>query len=148
VEGVTFTYNEDGERELLPEYIAQFMDAPDPWRSFMGSWGFGQLGLALTIDGKTQAPFLDEEALSFYTFWGSRQFTPPMMEPSFTEEEIEEIGEINAAIEAIIAPALEGMVTGSVSIDTFDAVAAQVRAAGATRLEEIYNGAEARMPAK
>lgn len=144
-EGETFFINADSERELIPEYVAQFASATDPWRSFMASWGFGQLGIAMVVDELTAEPFIDDEAKSFYKFWADRQYTDPIMEPSFTGEELEEIGEITAAIEMIIAPQLEGMVTGSVSIDTFEAVAQQVKDAGATRLEEIYNNAEQRM---
>ncbi len=148
IEGVSFRYTEDGKRELIPEYAEQFIGTSDPWRSFMGSMGLGQLGLAMYIDEGTQAYYLDDVSAAQYDYIANdKAYAEPIMAPAFTDDELVELAELRTEIEAIIAPALEGMVTGAVSIDTFDDMAAKVRNAGATRIEEIYNNAEARMAA-
>lgn len=146
IEGVSFRYNEEGKRELIPEYVAPYMESADPWRAFMGSMGLGQLGLAMYVDESTQEMFLDEVSAAQYQYIANDPaYTEPVMAPSFTDDELAELAEIKANIEPIMAPALEGMITGSVSIDTYADMVAQIKDAGYERMEEIYNAAEARM---
>jgi putative aldouronate transport system substrate-binding protein len=146
IEGQTYQVNASGDKEVIPAVADQFRSAPDPWRAFMASWGFGQLGLAMTYDERTQAPYLDDASKAFYDFWAAdKNYDDMLIDPPFTEAELEEINQIRSTINPIIDPAIEGMITGAVSLDTFETTAAQVKAAGADRLEELYNAAEARM---
>lgn len=65
--------------------------------------------------------------------------------PPFTQDEINRLKEPQANVDAIMNPALDKVVLGTMSMAEFDQAVADAIKAGAQILEDVYNEAEARM---
>lgn len=141
IEGLTFAYNEDGSPEILDEAIAEYQTASDPMRGFFGAYSLQKLGIARYIDEHDQDKFLTEEAAEWYEIWGSWDFMEePVMNPSFTTEENEELAELVSEVTDILEMSYDDFIMGNRPVSEWSAVQDQIRES-AERICEIYNTA-------
>lgn len=144
IEGETFEYNEDGEPELLESAIEEYKDASDPMRAFFGAYSLAKLGIARYIDDNDQIPFLTEESAEWYSLWESWDFMDePVVDPSFTTEESEELADLRTSVTDTITTNLDAFIMGQRPVSEWVEVQDQIRD-DATRICEIYNEANAR----
>jgi ABC-type glycerol-3-phosphate transport system substrate-binding protein len=71
----------------------------------------------------------------------------PVVDPPFNASERQEITDITTKVETILQEAYDRIILGDIPLDDFDDYAERAVDAGALRLEEIYNEAQARYEA-
>lgn len=135
-----------GSRTLKPEIIEKYKTKADPFRSYQGDIGVGQLDFAILWDDQViytwDAP---GEADDWYKMSSSdKGLHPEVMVPSFTGEESEKLKKITTDVNAVIDPAIDKFVLGQSTMADWDKAVADARKAGAEEWEKIYNEAEAR----
>lgn len=144
VEGEQYEVLEDGTFAMLDSAVEPYMSASDPVRAFSGEYGLGKLGMARYIDERSQEPFMTEESLSWYELWGSWEFMQePVLNPSFTAEESEEIAELRTRINDTFTAEYDKFIMGQRPVEEWTDVQAQV-ADDVARICEIYNAANER----
>jgi len=131
-------------REMAPDQVEKVRTGWDR-KSALGT-GLGNL--CLLVDGAVllyQDPpdkLFDEIAALTASDPGLHE---ELIVPPFTKEESQELRDIQAKLDTIVNPALDKVVIGSMSLAEYDQVVEDLISAGAPRMEEIYNEAEARM---
>lgn len=141
LEGQQYEVLEDGSKALLPEVIAEFAEASDPIRAFYGSIGGGKLGLARYIDEYANDAFMDAMTASWYEMWGSWEFMDePVIDPSFTADESEELAELKTNVDTVLTAAYDAFIMGERPVEEFTEVQAEI-ADDCARICEIYNTA-------
>ena len=133
-------------RKLTQAVIDQYKTKSDPFRTFQGETGIGQLDFATLWDDTViytwDAP---GETDSWYAMSGSdKSLHPEVMTPSFTADESSKIKQIMTDIGTIIDPAIDKVVLGQATMADWDKAVADAIKAGAQDMEKIYNDAEAR----
>jgi hypothetical protein len=66
-------------------------------------------------------------------------------EPPLSVEEGERVKKLRAKLENFSLPAIDQFIIGEKPLDEFDEWAAKLKEMGGAEMEEIYNGAEARL---
>jgi putative aldouronate transport system substrate-binding protein len=141
IEGVQYAMV-DGEPTLTEAEVESANAMSDPWRGFMGKYGIGSLGMANCIDGRNQWPFMDESAKEWYLAWPEMDgIRPTTISPVFSSDESEELVDLAAAVQTLYASEIDKYYTGAASLDSYPAFQRQLKDAGATRIQEIYNEA-------
>lgn len=146
IEGEHYTKVGD-ENVLKPEVVAYHIaNDNDPWRGFHSKIGGGLLDIAVYVDQRTQYPFMSEEVIGFYKFWGEDKalqayhFLPPL-----NPDETEEVKQITSALSTITTSELDKFIMGLRPISEYDAFRQDLINAGAQRLEQIYQEASKRL---
>ncbi|MCL2571125.1 MAG: extracellular solute-binding protein [Defluviitaleaceae bacterium] len=130
VEGVSFYYDTNGERQWLPEFLAAGADA----RREMGIWNtmlprFVTLRQDLS-DHRAQAPFAQEvyRIQAEAVIRGDLLALYPPLNPLFTIDQMEDNALINSAINTVRDEWIMQMVAGIRPMSDWDAMLAEVRA--------------------
>lgn len=144
IEGETFEYDEDGDPQILDSAIEGYTTASDPMRAFFGAYSLQKLGIARYIDEHDADKFMTEESAAWYNTWGSWDFMDePVMTPSFTTEENEELAELTSEVTDVLEMSYDDFIMGKRDISEWSSVQEQIRES-AERICEIYNTAAAR----
>jgi len=152
-EGVSFVYNEKGEPEFIDDYIMQFKGAsPSTYYAAFADMGVGPLAFApYTRNIQTQ-----EEILKITGEWSDIQeeywsiiandeaYKEPYIDPALTVEETEEVANILTDINTMLEQEYDKYIMGVEEISNWDKVIEKCKSLGSERIEEIYNGANAR----
>src|SRR5699024_240605 len=105
------------------------------------SIGGGKLGLARYIDEYANDAFMDEMTASWYEMWGSWEFMDePVIDPSFTADESEELAELKTNVDTVLTAAYDAFIMGERPVEEFTEVQAEI-ADDCARICEIYNTA-------
>ena len=136
----------DGEIEALPAVLDTYRGASDPQRAMRSSIGTGLLQFCLIVDQKPIYYYDPPEVSDWYAqVQADPNMHLPVLPPPFNEEERERLKRLITDVDNILNPALDGFIVGTVSLDEFDNVMQQAIAAGAEKIEQIYNTAEERL---
>ena len=153
-EGVTFAYDENGDPQLLPEYVQQFTDEASPSYALQSALGSCQLGFSpryITTAweaslnaalGITQDPVTEAYYELFQT---DPAYLPGVIAPPFTEEESETITDIMASINTYLATQYDRFIMGEVPISDWSAVVAELKDMDIQTVIDLYNSAYARV---
>lgn len=133
-------------RTLKPDVVEKYKTKADPFRSYQGDIGIGQLDFAILWDDQViytwDAP---GEADEWYTMSANdKGLHPEIMVPSFTAEESEKLKKYITDVNAVIDPAIDKFVLGQSTVADWDKAVADAKKAGAEDWEKVYNEAEAR----
>jgi len=149
IEGEHFT-KENGEIKINEELIEEFKGKNDPTRAIQSHLGSGYLSFT---------PYADDQ-LYFYLFsppsvkeWSDlveKQrdeglVTPNPLPPVFTEEETEKLKDLQTRVETIVTENVDKFILGDRSLDEYDKFMQELKDAGATEIEDIYNAAYSRL---
>ncbi len=141
IEGVTYQLDAEGKPEIMDEAVAEFTTASDPMRAMFGKYSLGKLGIARYIDDTAQDKFINEQLGEWYDLWGSWEFMDePVMDPSFTTEENEELSELKSEVTDILTTSYDAFIMGQRPVSEWTQVQDQIRES-AERICEIYNAA-------
>lgn len=144
IEGEQYEKTADGEYVMLDAAVEPFKTASDPLRAFYGEYGLGKLGMARYIDERSQEPFMTEESLAWYETWAGWSFMDePVLDPSFTAEESEELAELRTRVNDTLTAEYDKFIMGQRPVSEWTEVQAKI-ADDAARLCEIYNAAATR----
>jgi len=137
---------EMGERKIKPDIFEKYKTKADPFRSYQGDIGVGQLDFAVLWDDWViytwDAP---GEADAWYAMSESDPgLHPEVMMPAFTAEETAKLKQIQTDVNAVIDPAIDKVVLGQATMADWDKAVEAAKKAGALDWEKIFNEAEAR----
>lgn len=152
-EGYSYELDENGEPQYIQSYIEQFRDAkPSAYYAVYSDLGVGKLDLSLWACN-TETQFKIQKALGDFSedveeYWDIIQkddaYVEPHITPAFTTEEAEEMADILTDITTYLETQYNDFIMGTKDISEWDNVIAELEARQVRKLEEIYNGAEAR----
>ena len=152
-EGVTFTYDENGQPQLMPEYVQQFADESSMSYAVQSALGAGQLGFAprfitTNFDASINAALglasdpLQERLNEQFTT--DPAYIPGVIKPPFTEEESETITDIMEPINTYLATQYDQFIMGEAEISQWDAVVEELKSMDIQTVVDIYNEAYTR----
>jgi putative aldouronate transport system substrate-binding protein len=145
IEGEHYTV-EQGRHVIKPEVLADARTKSDPFRGMQADLGTGLLQFCSLVDYKIPDVFDPPEVVAFYEdLKADPGMVEPVKDPPFTEEERERLKKLKTDVDNVLAPALDGFIVGTISLDDFQATAAKARKAGADEIAAIYNMAEDRI---
>lgn len=131
-------------RDFKPEVLAKYKDSGQR----KSDHGVGLGDIIVLIDGAV-LPYWepqDSDILKNIEVVGNDPaMHPELLVPPFTKDEIQKLKDPQAAVDAIMNPALDKVVLGQMSLSEYDKAVQDAIKAGAQDLEKIYNEAEARM---
>ncbi len=152
VEGYSFTYNAEGKPEYKLDYLEKFRDAkPSSYYAVFSDLGVTKLNFTPYTINDTLIEI--QKALGQWDgtseeFWDIVYSDPayhsPKVDPSFTEEETEQVTEIMMRVETMLEQVYDKFIMGQEPIAKWDEIIAKEEAMGVRELEKIYNDAEAR----
>ncbi|HML47006.1 MAG TPA: extracellular solute-binding protein [Clostridia bacterium] len=148
VEGVDFYRNEAGECLLTDEVIAKYStDGVFVKTAMQAVCGNAAYETFIPYsDNRAYFIQVPEHQLAWYTtIQNDPAFALPVNPPPFTEDERDELSEITTGVNTIATEMFDKLIMGLDSLDNFDVYAQSMKEAGAERIEEIYNAAQARM---
>lgn len=149
-EGETFAYDEDGEPQLLPEFVQQFAQEAAPSYSVQAALGSGQLNFAPRyINSDFDASLNralgiaeDPVSVAYYDlFRTDPAYVSGMISPPLTEEENETVTDILAPINTFLTTEYDKFIMGEKAISEWDAVIAELETMGIGSVVDIYNKA-------
>lgn len=131
-------------RDFKPEVLTKYSESGQR----KSDHGTGLGDIIVLIDGAV-LPYWepqDSDILKNIEVVGSDSgMHPELLVPPFTKDEIEKLKGPQAAVDAIMNPALDKVVLGQMTISEYDQAVQDAIKAGAPELEKIYNDAEARV---
>ena len=129
---------------IKSEIVQQFASTSDPWRSFLGSIGAGELGLARYYDSASQSSFMSSEESTMYASWGKfHNLVDYVAAPAFTSDENDELKTLTTKVNTILASEYDKYIMGKESISNWTKVQQSIMT-DAQRIEDLYNTAEQR----
>lgn len=141
VEGETFEIK-DNQAQMLPSILEKYKASSDPARVMMSELGTGLLALAVHVDESPVKQLSDPDLVR----WGEEltadpgAYYAPGLTPSFTEEEADKLKQYTTKTSPLEEDVVR-FIIGTKSLDEFDQWAQQLTAAGADKIEAIYNDA-------
>lgn len=152
-EGYSYELDANGEPQFIQSYLEQFRDAkPSAYYAVYSDLGVGKLDLSLWACN-TETQFKIQKALGDFSpdveeYWDIVQnddaYVEPHIEPAFTTDEAEQIADILTDVTTYLETQYNDYIMGVKDISEWDSVIAELEAKDVRKLEEIYNGAEAR----
>jgi putative aldouronate transport system substrate-binding protein len=144
IEGVTYEFDADGNPVILDAAIEDYTTASDPMRAFFGEYSLGKLGMARYIDEHNQDKFMTPALAEWYDIWAGWDFMEePVMNPSFTSDESEELSELLTEVTDILAMSYDAFIMGQRPVSEWTQVQDQI-SDNVDRILEIYNTAATR----
>ena len=70
---------------------------------------------------------------------------PAVVAPPFTPEEQDTLKKLNTDVSSLLAPAMDQVIIGDITLDEYAKIQQKAREMGADEIEKIYNAAEARL---
>lgn len=134
------------QRALKPEIVEKYKGKADPFRSYQSDTGTGQLDFGLLWDDAVIYTWdVPGETDAWYAMSSSdKGLRPEIMLPSFNADESAKLKTIFTAVNAILDPLIDKVITGQSTLADWDKGVADAKKAGAEDLEKIHNEAEAR----
>jgi putative aldouronate transport system substrate-binding protein len=134
-------------KEILPDVWKAIAEKTDPFRAYQSETGTGLLDYHVLTDKGINYQW---ESLGEYAWWYEQTAKDPGLRlepltPPLTKDEADRVKEITAALDVIMLPAYDNIITGKIPLADYDGIVQQAIRAGALELEEIYNEAEARL---
>lgn len=148
IEGVHYDMV-DGVPTIKQELIDQCADAADVYTAVSGKLGAGLLGMGYYIDEslqyQTADPILIEqgEKITQWTDQGEITYLPGW--PSFTEEEQEQVTEIEQKLTNVFNQEIDGFITGKTAMDKWPELVERLKSQGSKELEDIFNASYGRV---
>lgn len=145
VETETFEIK-DGQPQMLPSVIEKYKTSSDPARVMMSELGTGLLALAVHVDESPVKQLSDPDLVR----WGEEltsdpgAYFVPGLAPSFTEEESDKLKQYTTKTSPLEEDVVK-FIIGTKPLSDFDQWASQLTAAGADKIEAIYNDAMKRV---
>lgn len=150
IEGETYYIDEDGNPTIVDAIMEETKGAPDQYAAVQSILGVGTWAWTQYIDESTHLQTspgyyleMGETIVQPYTDQGIIQFLPNW--PAFTEDELEEIVEIELALTNVFDQEIDKFIMGTRSMDEWTALVDAFKAAGSGDLEAIFNGAYDRL---
>lgn len=146
--GEHFT-EENGKIVIAQSLIDQFSDKSDPYRAMQSYTGTGLLAFAVVTDDTPMLTISPE----ILTTWSDRvkaqeaegAVQEKLLDPPFTTEERDRLKQLNSSVNTILTQNIDKFILGTRPLGELSAFAAEVKAAGAVEIEQIYNTALKRM---
>ncbi len=146
VQGINSVLSRDN-KEIIPEIWQYYAEKTDPFRTYQSDQGVGLLDFVVLTDSGMEYPWDPPGATdSWYELTGSdpglhlRFIAPPL-----TDDEATTIKDIQTNVENILTPAFDKVIIGRMTEAEYRAEVEKAIDAGALKIEEIYNAAEARL---
>lgn len=147
-EGVDFYRDENGDCFLMDEVIEKYStDGAFVKTAMQAICGNAAYETFIPYaDNRAYFIQVPEHQMAWYeTIQNDPAFTYPVNPPPLSEDERDEISEMAADVETIAKEMIDKLIMGLDPMDSFDSYAQRMQSAGSTRIEEIYNEAQARM---
>lgn len=142
IEGEHYT-DENGTIKFDQEKIDWYLNnANDPYREYCNEIGVGCLALAGRFYDDAWYEFMDENSKDMYAFWLSDEnITPYSYTLCLSAEDTAAVTDIMTACKTLVSTESLKFIMGTRPLDEFDDFAAELKKAGADKIEEIYNNA-------
>lgn len=142
-EGTTFTKNDQGEYEMMPEFVKKVQSGEVTMQSYLSG---ADLGFCCVVDDwANRATALSPEGIELYNFWLSDDaMDTKIPDPPLTADETEKIANLKSKFDVILSDQ-NAFIIGTRDISEWPTVAQALTDAGAQEYLDIYNGALARL---
>jgi putative aldouronate transport system substrate-binding protein len=146
VSGIDSVLHRD-DKEVIPEVWKYYAEKTDPFRTYQSDQGVGLLDFVVLTDSGMEYPWDPPgETDEWYELTGSDVgLHAPFLAPPFTDDEANTIKEMQTNVENILTPAFDKVIIGRMTEAEYRSAVDQAIKAGALKIEEIYNAAEARL---
>ncbi len=150
IEGETYTIDEKGNPVIVDSIMEQTKGAPDQYAAVQSILGVGTWSWTQYIDERTHLQTspgyyleMGETIVQPNTDSGVIRFLPNW--PAFTEDELEQIVELELAITNVFDQEIDKFIMGTRPISEWPSFQDSLAAAGTGKLEEIFNAAYERL---
>ena len=145
VEGETYYLDDDGNPMMVDSIMEETAGSTDQFNAIQSILGVGCWCWTPYIDEGTYLQtsgslFIDMgKEIRGYTEEGLIDFKA--LTPSFTTEENEQVADLELKLDTVFSSNIDAFITGSRSMDEWDAFVADLQNAGSADLEELFNTA-------
>ncbi len=145
VEGETYYIDENGNKKIVDSILEQTKGASDQYAAINSVIGTGIWGMSLYIDEGIYRQIYGDEFFEMgdqIKVWTDEGFFDyKYVTPAFTSEEQEEVTDLQLELQIVYDSNIDAFITGTRSMDEWDAFVQELKNAGSDRLVEIYNTA-------